>query len=1322
MVKRGLAVGLAAVLLWPALLFAQTSKAGVVTVLEGNVTARRGAPPAQVPLKFKDDVFLQDTVATGDKSLARMLLGGKALVTVRERSVLTITEVPGRSTIEIESGKFALALAREKMRPGEEIQIRTPNAVAGVRGTVVVTEVQRQGAQVGAGLPAVLTSFFVLRGALVAQPLDAAKQPVGAPLQVGILQSYTGAGLATPRVQPIPPEQIGAVIAGLQPTGPKRGSDTAQDDVKAQGVQTAIVLLAALTGDQASFLAGLPSGLRLPPTLLSTVGNVDTRVINPFFQLPEVLHVDAELSPVDSSVTPAGASLCPGCVRLSRVTVNVTGAPFQAFSGSFASTSPEAFLGFDTSILTHSGSSSFVQVPAGSAVSFGGPLAALLDTSITTSGTFLEIANSQLTNTSTSPLVTLDPSSIDAGDALVALNGATLATGGPLLTDTGGTVSSHQEFLRMVDSTLTSTAINALVTLSGTTLGAQTLFGLIGSIMALAGPDVDGTGSASLLAATDSHLDLAGDALFVANGSGLSSTSLAPLVSLTNTNVSALGTFLEVLASSVTLDGSLLRATNLSSIATGFPFIDIGPGGSLTTTGTVNPLVDLDTASLTAGGAFLQTNGTGTAATVNMSGPLLRSVASTLALTDISPTSLAVTNPSTRRANVAVGDGTGAPNGLAVTPDGTRVYVANGGRDLFTDYTLTIVSTATNTVVGSIDLSSNDPPIGIAFNPTGTRGYATAAFSDVISVIDTDPASPTFNTILTNVTIPGASFARFAVVTGGRVYITDQSADKVHVITDSASPVFVQSISVGVKPFGIAVSPDGSKVYVTNRGISGSGSVSVISTASNTVIGTIGLGASTNPAGIVVTPNGAKLYVANTGTGQVAVINAATNTVAGTIAVSAEPRGIAITPDGTRVLVATGSLNVALATLTVINTATDAAIATIGLDHGGAPAFVAVSPDGRRVYVTEENALNLAVLDLETGTAFVAIGAGSSVTAAGSAPFIDMTGSTLTADHLLLLEGTLTLQHSLLRATNSTLTIPKALVRILPGGALITQPNAAGPYPLVLLSGGSLNVGTDVLAGSIFDIAGRTVVSGLGTDQPIQHGGGGSLLEMTNGASVEVEGPGESSVVDTRNLGNVLTIDTALLNATAPVLKMSGQSYLESYGNVIDLASRANLQTSLGTDLIRIDQSRLDIVKGHLVSMTHGLGESRLGVGGNLLTMVGTAASPSTLNVFNGTLLFAKDGAQANIAGSLVQFIGTSAGSNVINVTNSFSPNSFINGVPVHSTFGTTVTITGTPLANLGTQGTIKVNGTNLPAGATGGVTGSLVVVQGSGTTVKIGP
>src|SRR5262245_6273685 len=151
--RRWLSGLLAVLLAVPTVVLAQAQKAGVVTVIEGNVTARRTAVPDRT-LNFKDDVFLQDTVATGDRSLARMLLGGKAVVTVRERSVLTITEIPGKSTIDLESGKFALAVARERMRPGEEIQIRTPNAVAGVRGTVVITEVERQGAQATGGVPA----------------------------------------------------------------------------------------------------------------------------------------------------------------------------------------------------------------------------------------------------------------------------------------------------------------------------------------------------------------------------------------------------------------------------------------------------------------------------------------------------------------------------------------------------------------------------------------------------------------------------------------------------------------------------------------------------------------------------------------------------------------------------------------------------------------------------------------------------------------------------------------------------------------------------------------------------------------------------------------------------------------------------------------------------------------------------------------------------------------------------------------------------------------------------------------------------------------
>ena len=44
-------------------------------------------------------MFLRDRITTGGRSFVRVLLGGKATVTARERSVLTITEVPGVATV-----------------------------------------------------------------------------------------------------------------------------------------------------------------------------------------------------------------------------------------------------------------------------------------------------------------------------------------------------------------------------------------------------------------------------------------------------------------------------------------------------------------------------------------------------------------------------------------------------------------------------------------------------------------------------------------------------------------------------------------------------------------------------------------------------------------------------------------------------------------------------------------------------------------------------------------------------------------------------------------------------------------------------------------------------------------------------------------------------------------------------------------------------------------------------------------------------------------------------------------------------------------------
>ena len=116
-------------------------RAGVVTTLEGKVTVVRAASPELTPLKFRDAIFVRDRIATGKESFARILLGGKAVVTIREFSAVTITEVPGVATVAVGSGRVAVAVARERMRPGDLVEVRTPNAVAGIRGTVIVAEV-----------------------------------------------------------------------------------------------------------------------------------------------------------------------------------------------------------------------------------------------------------------------------------------------------------------------------------------------------------------------------------------------------------------------------------------------------------------------------------------------------------------------------------------------------------------------------------------------------------------------------------------------------------------------------------------------------------------------------------------------------------------------------------------------------------------------------------------------------------------------------------------------------------------------------------------------------------------------------------------------------------------------------------------------------------------------------------------------------------------------------------------------------------------------------------------------------------------------------
>jgi len=121
-------------------------------------------------------------------------------------------------------------------------------------------------------------------------------------------------------------------------------------------------------------------------------------------------------------------------------------------------------------------------------------------------------------------------------------------------------------------------------------------------------------------------------------------------------------------------------------------------------------------------------------------------------------------------------------------------------------------------------------------------------------------------------------------------YVTNFSSNTVSVI-DTATNTVVATVPVGTNPEGVAITPDGTRAYVANNG---SGTVSLIDTASNTVVATVQVG--TNPEGVAITPDGTRAYVANMGGGTVSVIDTATNTVVATVPVDRGPFGVAIGP------------------------------------------------------------------------------------------------------------------------------------------------------------------------------------------------------------------------------------------------------------------------------------------------------------------------------------------------------------------------------------------------------------------------------------------
>jgi YVTN family beta-propeller protein len=271
------------------------------------------------------------------------------------------------------------------------------------------------------------------------------------------------------------------------------------------------------------------------------------------------------------------------------------------------------------------------------------------------------------------------------------------------------------------------------------------------------------------------------------------------------------------------------------------------------------------------------------------------------------------------------------------------------------NYTVTLI------VNNADGIAAKSAKINVHERANRPYAYITNYFNNTVSIIDTAT-----NEVTETVNVGSKPFGVAVSPDGAYVYIANWGSSNVSVI-DAASNKVIASVNVGKRPYGIAVSPDGSKVYVTNEY---SNTVSVIDTATNTVAATLPAGSW--PSGVAVSPDGTVAYVVNED-GTVSVIDTATNTITATMEVGSNPIAVAVSPDGRKVYVTNYESN----TVSIIDTATNTVTATV--EVGSHPGGIAANPDGSKVYVTNEFSSNVSIIDTATNAVIATVDVGNSL-------------------------------------------------------------------------------------------------------------------------------------------------------------------------------------------------------------------------------------------------------------------------------------------------------------------------------------------------------
>lgn len=192
----------------------------------------------------------------------------------------------------------------------------------------------------------------------------------------------------------------------------------------------------------------------------------------------------------------------------------------------------------------------------------------------------------------------------------------------------------------------------------------------------------------------------------------------------------------------------------------------------------------------------------------------------------------------------------------------------------------------------------------------------------------------------------------------GTVYVEDPNSQTV-------TPISAPTLG-GIQ--SIALSPDGSRLYVAFK----DGLLGTIDTASDSYLGSpVAMGLTGAPVEMVVTPDGRDLLIAESGSGQVVELDARSGSQIGTPIATGAVLNLAISPDGKTLFVDGGSGSssvMAISIATTTGTTTGIAVppaSTIPLVGAGA---MVISGDGSSLYVLTSSAAGPQVVAIDPST------------------------------------------------------------------------------------------------------------------------------------------------------------------------------------------------------------------------------------------------------------------------------------------------------------------------------------------------------------------